>query len=471
MLTNSSCMKRLFPVLFILLLGCDQEEKTNPAVHQLDEYLKGMQKHFRFNGNVLVAEKGNIVLQRSYGYANYDDQRSLNDSSVFELASVSKQFTATGILLLKDRGQLQLSDSLRKYFPELPYHGITIQHMLTHTSGLPDYFWPLVEKWDRKKIAFNEDVIAFLAKEKMPLQFEPGKKWEYSNTAYMILASIIEKVSGQSFAVFMAKNIFHPLGMSHSLIYNTRRSLKDTLPNYAYGYAYHDSLKKYILPDSLPDWSFVIYMDGMQGDGTVNSTTGDLLKWDRAVKNHALLQEATQKEMLKGQSIVDTTKNSTYGYGVFMEKNDFGNIVSHGGGWPGYNTFLARNIEKDQTYIILSNNNSPSSGIANALQHIMAGKQVETPYEHKAIVSDSASLAVFTGDYDALSKIKIVQKGSRLFRVTPSGNEVELRQESPTKFFYNDESNRQIEFELDSNKKVKKAWIIILGVKTELKKL
>ena len=208
MLTNSSCMKRLFPFLCILLLGCDQEEKTNAAVQQLDEYLSGMQKHFRFNGNVLVAEKGNIVLQRSYGYANYDDQRSLNDSSVFELASVSKQFTATGILLLKDRGQLQLSDSLRKYFPELPYHGITIQHMLTHTSGLPDYFWPLVEKWDRKKIAFNEDVIAFLAKEKMPLQFEPGKKWEYSNTAYMILASIIEKVSGQSFADFMAKNIF-----------------------------------------------------------------------------------------------------------------------------------------------------------------------------------------------------------------------------------------------------------------------
>ena len=159
-----------------------------------------------------------------------------------------------------------------------------------------------------------------------------------------------------------------------------------------------------------------------------------------------------------------------YGYGVSMEKNDFGNMISHGGGWPGYATFLARNIETDQTYIILSNNESPSQGISNALQHIMAGKPVVIPYEHKEIASDSASLAAFTGNYQATTKIKIEQRGARLYRVTSSGNEVELKRESPTKFFYADGTDRQIEFELDANKKVKNAWIIILGVKTELKK-
>jgi CubicO group peptidase (beta-lactamase class C family) len=420
---------------------------------------------------VLVAEKGKIVFQKSYGYANFEDKRLLNDSSVFELASVSKQFTATGILLLKDRGQLDLTDSLRKYFPELPYSGITIRHMLTHTSGLPDYFWAMIEKWDRSKIAFNNDVIAFLAKEKMPLLFEPGKKWEYSNTAYMLLASIIEKVSGQTFANFLAQNIFRPLGMTHTRIYNTRRALRDTIANYAYGYVFNDSLKRYLLPDSIPDQSFVTYMDGMQGDGTVNSTTGDLLKWDRAVKNHTLLKDETQKEMLKGQAIIDTVKKSMYGYGVFMEKNDFGNIISHSGGWPGYATFLARNIEKDQTFIILSNNNSPSQGICNALQHITANKTVIMPYEHKEIPSDSASLSAVTGNYEATTKIKIEQRGTRLYRITSSGNEVELKRESPTKFFYGDGTDRQIEFELDANKKVKKAWLINLGVKTELKKV
>lgn len=471
MLSETNCMKKLFPLICIFLLACDQEKGSDEMLNLMDQYLGGMEKYYRFNGNVLVAENGEIVLQKSYGYARFEDQRLLNDSSVFELASVSKQFTATGILLLKDRGRLDLTDSLRKFFPELPYSGITIWHMLTHTSGLPDYFWPMIEKWDRSRIAFNNDVIAFLAKEKMPLSFEPGKKWEYSNTAYMLLASIIERVSGQTFADFLDENIFRPLGMRHTLVYNTRRSLRDTIANYAYGYTFNDSLKRYLLPDSLPDMSFVIYMDGMQGDGTVNSTTGDLLKWDRAVKNHTLLKDETQKEMLKGQSVIDTVKSAMYGYGVRVEKNDFGNIISHGGGWPGYATVLARNIEKDQTYVILSNNDSPSQGIFNALQHIMAGKPVVIPYEHKEISSDSTSLAAFTGNYDAGNKIKLEQRGTRLYRITSPGNEVELKRESLTKFFYADGTNRQIEFELDANKKVKKAWIIILGVKTELKKV
>ena len=226
-----------------------------------------------------------------------------------------------------------------------------------------------------------------------------------------------------------------------------------------------------MLPDSLPDLRFVIYLDGIQGDGVVNSTTGDLLKWDRALKNHALLKEATQKEMLTGQAIVDTAKNSTYGYGVFMEKNDLGNIISHSGGWPGYVTFLARNTDKDQTYIVLSNNNSSSPGICNALQHIMAGKPVLPAYEHKAITSDSASLVAFAGNYETNgTTINLVQKGAHLYRKSLAG-EMELKQESPTKFFYTDGTDRQIEFELGTNKKVTKAWMIVMGIKNELKKL
>lgn len=461
-------MKKLFPLLLIVLFACNQKE--TPSVKQLDEFLTGQQKYYRFNGNVLVAEKGKIIFQKSYGFADFDIQRMLNDSSVFELASVSKQFTATGILLLKDRDKLKLTDSLRQYFPELPYSGITIWHMLTHTSGLPDYEGAMNEKWDKTKIAFNSDMIAFLAKEKMPLLFEPGKKWEYSNTAYAILASIIEKVSGQTYSEFLSQNIFQPLGMNHSRIYNTRRSLKDTIANYAYGFVYNDSLKKHFLPDSLADFSFVIYLDGIQGDGVVNSTTGDLLKWDRAVKNHTLLKEETQNEMLKRQAIIDTARNQRYGYGVFLEKNDFGNIISHSGGWPGYTTFLARNVEKDQTYVVLSNNSSPSPGISIALQNIMSGKEVVMPSEHKEIKLDSSALDAFAGNYKAPNDIKLERRGDKFFRVLPNGFATELKAESATKFFYSDGSDRQIEFEMDANKKVSKAWLIAFGVKTELKK-
>lgn len=464
-------MKTFLLLVTVFLFSCQSKKENANIPVKLDEYLSGQAKYFRFNGNVLVAENGKIILQKSYGYADYNSERMLNDSSVFELASVSKQFTATGILLLKDKGKLKLTDSLRHYFPELPYSGITLWNMLTHTSGLPDYEESMNEKWDTTRIAFNTDMIAFLANEKLPVLFAPGTKWTYSNTAYALLATIIEKVSGQTFANYLDSAVFKPLGMRHSRVYNTRRSLKDTIPNYAFGFIYNDSLKKYILPDNDPNTKFVIYLDGIQGDGVVNSTTGDLLKWDRAVKNHTLLSEATQQEMLKGQALVDTAKSSYYGYGVFLEKNELGNFVSHSGGWPGYTTFLARNTEKDQTYIVLSNNNAASPPISNALQHIMAGKPVVMPYEHKEIMLDSTTLDKFTGTYQGTNTIKLERRGNKLYRVLPNGQSTELKPESPQKFFYSDGSDRQIEFELDANKKITRAWLISLGLKTELKRV
>jgi CubicO group peptidase (beta-lactamase class C family) len=464
-------MKIVFPLIALILFACNTKKKNNDTAAKIDAFLSGQAKHYRFNGNVLIAENGKVVLQKSYGYADFDSKRLLNDSSVFELASVSKQFTATGILLLKDKGKLKLTDSLRQYFPELPYAGITISHMLSHTSGLPDYEEAMNQKWNRSKIAFNNDMIAFLAKEKPAVLFTPGSSWMYSNTAYAILASIIEKVSGQTFNQYMAENIFQPLGMRHTRIYNTRRSLKDTIANYAYGFVYNDSLKKYFLPDSVAELKFVIYLDGIVGDGVVNSTTADLLKWDRAVKNHLLLKQETQTEMLKGQAIIDTVKNTQYGFGVFLEKNDFGNIISHSGGWPGYVTFLARNIEKDQTYIILSNNNANSPVICKTLQHIMTGNPVVMPAQHTAIKTDSLALQKFTGKYKTIdNEIRLERKGAKLFRTSSNGQSIELTPASATSFFYSDGSDRQIEFELTADNKVNKAWLIAYGIKTPLTK-
>lgn len=459
-----------FAISLFMVPGCQPKKENNNIAKTLDEYLSGQATHFRFNGNVLVADKGEIILQKSYGFADFDTKRMLNDSSVFELASVSKQFTATAILILKDRGKLQLKDSLRQYFPELPYSGVTLYQMLTHTSGLPDYERAMNEKWDHSKIAFNKDMIAFLAKEKLPASFAPSAKWEYSNTAYAILASIVEKVSGQTFSEFMAQNIFQPLHMNRTRIYNTRRSLKDTISNYAYGFVYNDSLKTYQLPDSIAELKFVYYLDGIQGDGIVNSTAEDLLKWDSAVKNHTLLKVETQKEMLKEQALVDTVKQTFYGFGVFLEKSDLGYMVSHSGGWPGYTTYLGRNVDKDQTYIVLSNNNANSPSIAEALQHILNGKPVVMPYAHKEIKMDSTFLQQFVGTYKGKSELTIERIGNKLFRTYPDGFKIELKPESDAKFFYDESRDRQIDFELDVNKKVTKARVINYGIKTEFKK-
>lgn len=458
-----------FTVLF--LFACRSTNETGNLNQQMDEYLKGQADYFRFNGNVLVAEKGKVIFQKSYGYADFDTKRLLNDSSVFELASISKQFTATAILLLKDKNKLKLTDSLKQYFPELPYNGITLYHMLTHTSGLPDYEASMNSKWDRGKIAFNPDMIAFLAKEKPPLVFEPGSRWEYSNTAYALLASIVEKVSGQSFSDYMAKNIFRPLGMSHSRIYNTRRSLKDTIPNYAYGYLYNDSLNKHEMPDSIPDLKFVIYLDGIQGDGVVNSTTADLLTWDRAVKNHSLLLEATQKEMLKEQALADTVNKVYYGFGVFVEKTEAGKMISHSGGWPGYTTFLARNADKDQTFILLSNNSSNSPALTKALQQLANGQSVDIPYKHTEIVLDSTQLQKFTGKYKTTTEFSIERTGNKIFRVFPNGQKTEIKPESPNKFFYADGTDRQLQFEMNDKQEVVKAWLFSYGIKTEIQKI
>jgi CubicO group peptidase (beta-lactamase class C family) len=477
--SNLKIMKKITYLAFatLLLFACNSNNETNKTAAQLDEYLTAQSTHYRFNGNVLVAENGKIIFQKSCGYANFDTKLMLNDSSVFELASVSKQFTATAILMLRDKGRLKLTDSLRQYFPELPYSGISIYQMLTHTSGLPDYEEAMNEKWDHNKIAFNNDMIAFLAKEKLPVLFAPGTKWTYSNTAYALLASIVEKVSEQSFSAFMVQNIFQPLQMNHTRIYNTRRSLKDTIANYAFGFVYNDSLKKHLMPDSVTELKFVIYLDGIQGDGVVNSTTADLLKWDRAVKNHTLLSEATQNEMLKEQAMVDTAKKSHYGFGVFMEKTDLGYIISHSGGWPGYTTFLARNVDKDQTFIVLSNNSSPSPTITTALQHILNGKPVIMAYQHKEITMDSVALQQFVGKYKNTNEINIERSGNKLFRVSTNGQKIELKPESATKFFYADGSDRQLEFEIDANpqdtvhKKITTAWLINYGVKIGFEKL
>lgn len=260
---------------------------------QLDSLFNKLYTEGKFNGNVLVAEKGQVLYQRSFGMASLDQKRPLNKESIFELASVSKQFTAMGIMILKKKGALSYEDSLRKFFPELPYEQITIRHLLNHTSGLPDYMELFEEYWDSSKIATNRDMIGLLAQYKPKILFNPGEKYEYSNTGYALLASIIEKASGKSYGKFLDEAIFKPLKMSNTLVLSRRFDNK-VPENYAYGYVKQKTDNTFILPDEHPDYeAFVKALDGIQGDGTVNSTTGDLFLWDRALHDHALL---TQEE-------------------------------------------------------------------------------------------------------------------------------------------------------------------------------
>lgn len=467
-------MKKLFIFLLLPLASSGQRNYST----MLDSFMQAEVSVNNFNGNVLIAKSGNIIYQKAFGYSNYNTKEPLDNNSIFELASISKQFTAMGILILEEKGKLKLSDSLRNFFPELPYSNITIQNLLKHTSGLPDYMDAMANKWDHKKIAFNSDVIKFLATEKIPPNFKPGEKWEYSNTAYEMLASIIEKMSGLSYNDFMQKNIFTPLGMEHTRVYNTRRSSKETIPNYAYGFIYSDSLKRYILPDSLVETDFVIYLDGIEGDGCVNSTTGNLLKWDRAIKHHILLSEAKQKEMLSTQSIMDTASKRYYGYGEILGKNEIGNYVMHGGGWPGYHTMLFRYIDDDITIIALSNNESNSTMLTGALAYIVTDREVIAPYKHTMIPIDRGLLDRYVGKYiipnvPNPTKMELTKKEGKLYcHFEQATSDIELKSESTTKFFNgNPGADLQIEFKIDSSEKVAKAFIIVNSMKKEIDKI
>lgn len=457
-------------IIFFLLLPVGLFAQDHAAL--LRQYMTGQNKYFQFNGNILVVEKGQPIYYQALGYADYNTKRMLNDSSVFELASLSKQFTAMGIMMLKERGKLSYDDNLKRYFPGFPYDNITIRNLLTHTSGLPEYEEQFDKNWDKMKIAHNSDIIEMLQKIHDTLYFKPGTKWKYSNTGYALLASIIEKVSGMTYNDFLMKNIFKPLGMTHTFVYNTRRSTHQFPDNYAIGYVYSDSLKKYVVPDDLKRLDMVYYLDGIVGDGCVNSTIGDLYKWDRALYTTKLVSKSALDEMFS--PLVQTNPRDTssfYGFGEFIRPHsEKGKVITHTGSWPGYATLIERYPDVDETIIILSNNESAINFFRVAVESIMNNESLIMPYEHKEVKIDPAVLDEYVGKYNAGLTMEFIKKDGKLYRHRNGNPDIELKPESDTKFFYADGTDRQIQFEKE-NGKVTKVWFINMGQQGELKKM
>lgn len=462
-------MKRLF-FFCIMLLTISCNRKSN-VENELDTFLNGQHDLFNFNGNVLIAEKGKIVYQKSFGYADYDSKEMLNDSSVFNLASVNKQFTAMGILILMENGGLKLTDSLRHFFPELPYNGITIHQLLTHTSGLPDYLRNLIPRRDFTKVVFNNDMIAFLVNEKPSVYFAPGEKFDYSNTGYVLLGSIIEKVSGKPYSDFLAENIFRPLGMSHTHVYKIIGSSEKKISGYANGFEFSDSLNKYTLPESLPDYKWLCNLDGTTGNKGVSTTTGDLFKWDRALRENILLSEEMIRKMDSPYSLVDTLNKTFYGYGVMVGKDELGTFIMHGGAAPGIRNYFINYTDQDRTIIVLSNNHSSSRDIANSLSRIIYGQNVLMPYKHIKKNIDQTFLDNFNGTFKINGTTnKFIREKTHLYRYSSGlARGVEYLPESETKVYSTDGLDIQFEIEKMTNGEAR-FYQILYGVKQELKK-
>jgi CubicO group peptidase (beta-lactamase class C family) len=317
---------------------------------KVDSIISNLASNNKFSGVVLIAENGKVKYNKAIGYIDYANLKPLNKNSIFELASVSKQFTAMTIMMVKEKGLLHYDDLVEKYI-NIPYKGMTIRQLVTHTSGLPDYQAIMDSYWDKSKVADNDDIINYLNKYAPPKLFEPGEKYLYSNTGYVLLASILEKVSGRDFIEFCNTEIFNKLKMNHTAIRSLQEKAK--IKNFAIGHVFVPERNDYIRADSFPSSNYTIWLGNRKGPGRISSTADDLLKWDQALYTNYLLSQTTLEEAFTPM-LLNNGAISNYGFGWDLIPEH--NIVWHNGDNPGYKTLIIRFLKTKTTLIVLCNN-------------------------------------------------------------------------------------------------------------------
>jgi len=426
-------------VLAILVFAFCYPEYSSfaqPKAQKIDNLMQACYKNGQFNGAVFVAEHGKIIYDKSFGIANIETKEKIKSNSQFRLGSVSKQFTSMAIMMLKERGKLNYDDDIRKFLPELPYQGITIRHLLTHTSGLPDYMSLFDKNWDvdkkdteERKIAANKDALNLFATYHPEVLFKPGERWEYSNTGYVMLALIVERASGKEFDQFLSDNIFKPLNMSHTLVFSPLKNQK--MEHRVYGYQLDLNGVTY----SENDFN---YLNGIAGDGGIYSTTNDLFKWDQSLYTEKLVDKSTLKEAF---TPVKFNNDSTYSYGFGwrIDKTKGGKMkVSHTGGWVGFRTSIDREIEDTNTIIILTNHSSIyRNEIRTAIASILHNQEYMFP---KISIAQVIGQILVKSDVD--SAIKKYH---------------ELKREYPDKYNFSEKELNNLGYQLIGMKRIKEA--------------
>jgi CubicO group peptidase (beta-lactamase class C family) len=309
--------------------------------YKLDTMFTRLNKAGAFNGSILVAKSGAILYQKNIGYCNKEKSCLLNDSSMFQLASVSKVITATAVLMLHEREMLDVNKSFTDYFPDFPYSGITVKQMLSHRSGLPNYIYALnSEIYQPDYKMSNSDMYSYLKVKNPKVYLKPDKNFNYCNTNYALLALLVEKISGKPFQQFLKEELFTPLGMKHTA---TIRDINLGSDNITKAY----DLK----------WKPVDFdaSDYVLGDKSIYSTTYDLFLFSEALYQNKIIKPETQELAYTAYS--KEKKLSNYGYGWRIK--DFNDPVKkevyHNGWWHGYRSSFHRRLSDTLTVVILSN--------------------------------------------------------------------------------------------------------------------
>ncbi|MCD6333509.1 MAG: beta-lactamase family protein, partial [Bacteroidales bacterium] len=311
-------------------------------VSRIRRYFNRRHHNQGFNGTVLFAEHGEIIFNKAYGFANFRTRDTLTLESAFQLASVSKPITSLAVLSLVEEGKLSLEDTIQKFIPDFPYHGISIRMLLSHRSGLPNYMYLADKVWPDRQIPLtNRDMVDILIKYHPERYYPPNHRYNYSNTNYALLAYLVEQVSGIPFAEFVRLRIFKPLRMNNSSIYVKTGSLKNPQP-----------VKGYISYRREADDT---YLNGVVGDKGVYTSVIDLLRLDQALYEGQPISFRMQKKAFTPQH-KDLRIWDNYGLGWRLNLQDSHNpVIYHSGWWKGFRTYFIRETGTGRTMIILSN--------------------------------------------------------------------------------------------------------------------
>jgi CubicO group peptidase (beta-lactamase class C family) len=428
-------MKKLYGLIItcVIVSICFGQGKADVLDSVISTYA-GMQ---RFNGTVLVASHGKILLNKGYGYRNVAEKIPNTENSIFQLGSITKQFTGAVILKLREERKLDVSDKISKYFPDFPKgDSITIEHLLLHTSGIFNYTDDANFMKNEVSKPKTRDQMMALFKDK-PLDFSPGTQWSYSNSGYSLLGYIIEAVTKDSYEHAVYKYIFNPLKMNHSGFDFTHLNSPDKTTGYLAIKDQH--FEPAVIVDSSVSFSA----------GSIYSTTGDLYKWHSALQGNKMLSTA-QKE----RAYLPVKNN--YGYGWVIDSIEGKRRVGHGGGIPGYITNESRVPEDDICIVLLSNASDRSlEEITKNIYAVLYDQPYELPKIRKAVTLPLTALQQYVGEYELAPGFTVIMsiKGAGLGAL-PTGQSEKIILPEKEDLFFENENDVQIEFTRNDKKEV-----------------
>ena len=440
----------LFGLLLWMVSASAQADKV-------DDYVRDQMREQKIPGlSIAVVQDGKVVKAQGYGLANVELNVAATPETIYQSGSIGKQFTATLVMMLIEEGRMGLEDPVSKYIPDAPaiWKDITLHRLLTHTSGISN---SLYTKINMRQDYTEDELIQQIAA--LPLDFQPGEKWSYSNPGYVTLGILIHKATGKFYGDLLREKIFAPLGMTTARIIDEA----DIIPNRAAGYRLVDG--------KLKNQEWVSPMLNTTADGAIYMTVLDMAKWDAALYSERLLKRASLDLMWTPVKLNDG-KTENYGFGWQIDEYHGHRLIQHGGAWQGFTTQISRYVDDKLTVIVMTNLATGRPGkIARGLAALYDDDL--KPAEHKAVPIEAKVFDAYTGGYEIEPGYvaTISREGDRFWIKFPgSSPPMEIFAESNTMFFIKGEEI-QITFVRDASGAVTHLLLDQVGSQTKSPKV